>query len=504
MKTSLRIISTSIRLRDFGIAALGAVALALAFPKTGLAWLTPLGAAALFWSWQGLSWKRAFGMGWFAGFLFFSISFWWMSFTIVNDVGSLAYVAVFVIAAFEALAFALAAAGTVLSVRYAHPVLAPLGSAAAFTVAEWLRSIGPFGVPFAQLGYSQADSPLAVFAAYIGTFGVTFVLCIFAAYLAQAVATQRNRSLLLTVVALAAVWSVAFAAWPARHAATPAIRVAIVQGNIAQSIKWSAGAFRLGVERYTADTARTSDFAPALVLWPETVITTELNRDPALLSRFGALARSLHATLAVGSQERSRGGIYNAMYVFGPNGTVRDVYQKRQLVPFAESFPGKGLLKYLPGTADISDFSSGSVAGVYDAGPIRFAPLICWESAFADLAHDQLRNGAQLLVVATDDAWFGNTSGPYQHAQIAQLRAIESGTWLIRAGATGISGIIAPNGQWVERSQLDRQELVEGYVGAPTGSPFARIGPTAVVLAIALLYVSIVLWTPLRRRGPRA
>lgn len=499
-KTSLRIINTSERARDVAVAALGAGALALAFPKIGLAWLAPLGAAALFWSWQRLSWKRAFGVGWFSGLIFFIPSFWWMSFTIVNDVGPLAYVAVVLIAAVEALAFGLAAAATAVAVRSARPALAPLASAAAFAVAEWLRSIGQQGVPFAQLGYSQADSGLAVFGAYVGTFGITFLVCGLGAYIAQALTTRRNRALLVFVASLFVAWVAAYAAWPARHASPADTRVALVQGNIAQSIKWSAAAFRLGVSRYTALTARTSDFAPALVVWPETVITTELNRDPALEARFGALARSLHATLAIGSQERVGNGVYNATYVFAPDGALRGIYEKRQLVPFAESFPGKRWLSVLPGTSEISDFSAGTVPGVYDAAGTSFAPLICWESAFADLAYDQVRRGARLLVIATDDAWFGSTSGPYQHAQIAQLRAIESGMWVVRAGATGISGIIAPDGHWTEKSRLNREEVIEGYAGSPTGAPFARIGPTPVALALALLYLVLVAWPLWRKR----
>ncbi len=90
---------------------------------------------------------------------------------------------------------------------------------------------------------------------------------------------------------------------------------------------------------------------------------------------------------------------------------------------------------------------------------LTIAPLICWESAFADLAYAQLRNNAQLLVVSTDDAWFGRRRDPYMHAQIAQLRAIESGAYVVRAAATGISGIIAPNGTWLARSALDRQTV---------------------------------------------
>ncbi len=124
------------------------------------------------------------------------------------------------------------------------------------------------------------------------------------------------------------------------------------------------------------------------------------------------------------------------------------MYDKRQLVPFAEWFPGRAFLSWLP---YIAALNGGLTPGQNrrrlrnDCAPI--APLICWESAFADLAYAQVRRGAQLLVISTDDAWFGKTSGPYMHAQIAQLRAIETGAYVVRAAATGMSGIIAPDGR---------------------------------------------------------
>ena len=101
------------------------------------------------------------------------------------------------------------------------------------------------------------------------------------------------------------------------------------------------------------------------------------------------------------------------------------MYDKRQLVPFAESLPAPAIFSRLPYANLIGRFGHGRIDAVVPAGSMRFAPLICWESAFSDLVHAQIQNGAQFLVIPTDDAWFGPTSGTYQHAQIAQMRAIE-------------------------------------------------------------------------------
>ena len=169
--------TTNNNLRSIGtsviVSALSAVALALAFPKPGQAWLAPLAAAGLFWAWQRLSWKRAFFAGWLAGTIFFSINFSWFTYTVGDYVGGFAFAVVLIPAIVEGLTFALSAAAACAAQRFAPAAFAPLAAAAAFTVFEWLRSIGLLAVPFAQIGYSQVTTPLIVFAPYVGAFGVT-------------------------------------------------------------------------------------------------------------------------------------------------------------------------------------------------------------------------------------------------------------------------------------------------------------------------------------------
>jgi apolipoprotein N-acyltransferase len=502
---SLRILFSSLRVRDGLVAAVAGLALSLAFPRIGAEWLAPFGTAALFWTWQNASWKRAFAYGWLGGVVFFSISFAWWSHTLGGAIGPFwAGAAVFVSAMIEAVAWGATGAAAVFARERAPAALAPISVAAAFTVMEALRSVGPFGVPFAQLGYSQADTPLRVFAAYAGTYGITFVLCALGAYLADAIIRGTVRPLGLCLLSVACAWLACWIAWPARHAAPATIPVAAVQGDITQTLKWQPGSLALAVRRYTTMTSALVSRSPKLVVWPETVITERgigLNEDPLLEQRFAALARMLRATIVVGSIGTHDESYYNSLFFFSPGLPVAE-YDKRQLVPFAEDFPGARFLWWLPYVGSLNGgFSSGTVNGVYPtAAGLRAAPQICWESAFADLVHAQVARGAQLLVVSTDDAWFGTTSGPYQHAQIAQLRAIENGVWVVQAAATGVSGIIAPDGDWTAQSAMNERVNVLGTVGPPTGSPFARIGPTPIVALLALVYVASVI----SRRGGRA
>ena len=524
---NFRTIATSVRAAELLASLFGAIALAFALPKAGQAWLAPLGAAALFWGWQRLTYKRAFAAGWFAGVVYFGISYAWFSYTVGAYVGVFAPAIIVIPAAVHALTFAFAALATRVAARYAPAWIVPVAFAASFTVFEWWRSIGVVGIPFAQVGYSQTGTLLGVYAAYAGAFGVTFVVMAMGGYIGLAVHTRNVRTLGIAAAALALSWAVCFYLWPARNAAAPYLRVAIVQGNIPQSIK--AANLDLGVKRYTSMTLPLKALHPQLVVWPETVILTELNESPdfynwsagtpsqrtqmrtiiaadrSLFARFGMLAAQLHTTLAVGSLDRHYGaeGLkgYNATYTYGPNGSLINVYDKRQLVPFAESLPAPGIFSHLPYADLIGRYGHGTDDSVIPVAGMRFAPLICWESAFSDVVHRQLEEGAQFLVIPTDDAWFGPSSGTYQHAQIAQMRAIESGEWVVQAASTGISGIISPAGRWIERSRLDQQTIVVGSVGLPAGSVFARIGPSPVGFGLVLVYAAIVGLGVLGRRS---
>lgn len=424
--------------------------------------------------------------------IFFAIDFDWVGYTVGHYIGAYGPFLMFGPALIEAPFFALAAVLCVSAYRCVAPPLAPLAAASAFTICEWLRSIGLLAAPFDQLGYTQADSLLRPIAAYLGTYGITFALCVLGAYLADAIRRKTYRALGVAAACVVLATIAAWIAWPARRLPPPTIPVAAVQGNIAQSLKWNSLALAIG--RYSMLTRTAAARHPKLIVWPETVITTDLSLSPPLLGAFEDLSRQVDATIVAGSIDYEHRTAYNALFIFQPSGAY-SVYHKRQLVPFAESFPGHAFLGWLPYVGTLAGrFGTGTVDGVYPTSAgLTIAPLICWESAFADLAHAQIAGGAQLLVVSTDDAWFGTTSGPYMHAQISQLRAIETGAYVVRAAATGISGIISPDGTWQQRSRMEQLVTVYGAVGPRVPTVFARIGPTPIALAFIVLYAALLM-----------
>ncbi len=514
------------------LAFAGAFAMTFAFPKTNIAWLAPLGLVALFWAWFRCTPVQAFALGWLAGTVYFCAVLSWIAETAGALVAPYGFVLVFVPAVIEGSAFAVAGALAAFALQRAPRELAPLAAAAAFALCEWLRSNGPLGVPFGNLSYTQAEGPFAPLAAYAGSFGITFALAVVAAYLAAlappAWSLRTLRSGTIALGAVVALTALAWLAWPARtlppmqaaasgggaaaSGGTPAASdsypaamsgvkqatVAIVQPNIRQTLKWQPEAVPLAIERSVSLTRRTTAAKPLFVLWPETVIPLDLNAAPEVLYRFRELARAQNTTLIAGARQLRGETGYNALYFFTPDGGLANVYRKRQLVPFVETLPAAGLLGWVPGAGLVSRFGSGDSDGILHIGPRIVAPLICWESAFTDLAVSAVQNGADVLLIATDDAWFGTTAGPYQHAQIAQMRAIETGAWVVRAAATGISGIIAPNGRYTAQTRLETQDVLAGPIGRPVSTVYTHFGSVPVAFAFALIYLGIVFFRELR------
>jgi apolipoprotein N-acyltransferase len=468
-----------------------ALGLHLAFPLTTWWWLAPFACAGLMWSWCSLEPRAAALVGYASGLVFFTLGFSWFGETAGALVGPAAPILDVGPAIAEALAFAFAAYVASVAARRCDVRAVPFVAAAAFALGEQLRSSTALGVPVEQLGTTMIDSPLRPLAAFAGGYGLTFVTVLLGAALAWWLLdrsdARRARGAAGIWIGVVACTGIAWLAWPARHAAPPVKTVAAVQGGIAQSVKRSDAGLGLALRTYTAMSAPLRARHPELVLWPETVITTDLKQDRALRARFLKLAAELDTTLYAGGFWDDGSRLQNALLIFDPRANRADVaalYVKEQLVPFAEYLPGPEWLRRLPYADQVGGFQPGT----NDRETYRGATaLICWESLFGDIAHARLRDDPSLFLIATDDAWFGATEFPYEHAQAATLRAVETGRWVLRAAATGISGIVAPDGRWTQRTALGGAAIVVGEVGAPAPGPYARIGPLAVGTLMALL-----------------
>jgi len=198
---------------------------------------------------------------------------------------------------------------------------------------------------------------------------------------------------------------------------------------------------------------------PDLIVWPETALPFYFLHDDALTEQMVELVRGCKAHFLVGSPSFQTGGrgtrYYNSSYLIDPSGNVLGKYDKVHLVPYGEYVPLKRFLPFLGKLVEaVGDFEPGKQGQVLSLNGKKIGVLICFEVIFPELARAMCRNGAQLLVTITNDAWFGTSSAPYQHLSMVVFRAVETHLAVARAANTGISAYIDPVGRVLDATPL--------------------------------------------------
>jgi apolipoprotein N-acyltransferase len=284
------------------------------------------------------------------------------------------------------------------------------------------------------------------------------------------------------------------------HEGTP-FRASIVQGNIRQDLKWDPAFQKSAIDTYRDLTLKAvRDGSPDLVVWPETAVPFYFGRDERLTGELIDFQRGLGAYLLFGAitvketaPEEGGKKLANSAIMLDPDGAVTYMYDKIHLVPFGEYVPLKRVLFFVDRLAyGIGEYYSGRkyVKGETPFG--RFGTLICYEIIFPGLARKFYKDGGDFMVTITNDAWFGRTSGPYQHWSMAVLRAVENRKPVIRAANTGVSGFIDSRGRILQSSPIFEPAVLTAEVTADGRRSFySRFGDLfsylCMVAAITLL-----------------
>jgi len=408
-----------------------------------------------------------------------------------------------------------------------HGLASPLAAAVLWTALDHLRSFALTGFPWATLGYAQHENPaLCGLLPYTGVYGLSFATALGGAALADLARPGEPRArrtgawaALAVVVALHGAGA---ASWAWREGPKgPSLRVAVLQGNIDQGVKWSREWRERTLGIYEELSRRAARQGARLVVWPETAVPGALDADAGLRQRVADLARETGAAYVVGgvgltlSPDGAR-RFYDSAFVVTPEGAFADRYDKAHLVPFGEYVP----LRALWGTflsAVASGIASGDVSpgerpravplDLPDRERVRAGIPICYELLFPDLVRRFTASGAQILLAITNDAWYGRTGAPYQFLAMTEMRAAESGLWAARAANTGVSAFIDPRGRVRARTPIFERELLVADVplrdpGAPA-TPYVRYGDVfayAQWLGVAGLAVAAA--RRRRRKGP--
>lgn len=474
------------------VVAFGAGALTvLAFAPFSLYPLALLGPLLLLGLWRDGTPRFGFQSGWAYGIGLLGFGVFWLHISIdqFGNMGTLAAIAItllFVLAI--ALYYGLVGWLTVRLWRgrgvWLFGVIPSL-----WVLGEWLRGWIFTGFPWLLLGYSQIDAPLGGYAPLVGVYGVSWLVMLSVALL-LCLLSPAVRGRFWLAGGLALLWGggplLNQVAWT--EPAGAALRVSLIQGNIAQEEKWKRGSLQPTLELYTGLTRQ--HWQSDLIIWPETAVPAFAHQvNEPFLQPLAGEARANGSALLIGIPEwdTESGAYYNSMISLGHE---QGSYAKRHLVPFGEFMPLKGWLRPLIDWLQIpmSDFTPGDspqpllrVAG-YAAGI-----SICYEDAFGEEVAEALPQAA-FLVNASNDAWFGDSLAPRQHLEIARMRALETGRYLLRATNTGISALIDPKGRVLAFSPAFQQDVLSGEILPMQGmTPYVRVGNWAVVLLSVLI-----------------
>ena len=464
----------------------------------------------------GVSLRRAFALGWVCGVVYFTGTLYWITWvmavygdlqpvvaTLVNGL-LIVYLALF------PAVFAVVVRRLVVSYGPRALLVSPL----VWVSTELGRTYLLTGFPWVLLGYSQVTVlPVAQAASVFGVYGLSGLVAAVSATIAYAttVGSAFRRTLPLFAVLFLIF---AIAGWGSFRVARgelagggTAVRVALVQGNVEQRQKMAAAAGdRRSATDIFDDYLRMTREAIAqrtdLIVWPESATPFIFETERTAAEPIRRIARDARVPILFGSDQIA-GGVptryYNSAYLVRADGSTGEAYRKMHLVPFGEYVPLRRLLFFAaPLVEAVSDFSAGESPVLMSIQGHLISTAICYEVVYPDLVRRFVAAGSELLTTITNDAWFGNTSAPYQHFAQASMRAIENGRYLIRAANTGISGVVDPYGRVLVESRLFEPAVVTGTVYYRTERTlYTRIGDAFAYFA-ALATVALLLFRSFR------
>ncbi|MCW9698572.1 apolipoprotein N-acyltransferase [Avibacterium sp. 20-129] len=486
------------------------------FDFWGLAYLSLLG---LLWVAKTAKKSTALCGAFLWGLSFFSFGVNWLHVSIHQFGGSplwLSYVLVVLLAAYLAL-FPTLFAYFIQRFKVNNLALYPV----LWTFTEFLRGWLFTGFPWLQLGYTQIDSPFSGLAPIFGVQGLTFFVMWVSAVLFSLISHLLQKDKKWLMIASQSVLCLiisGLAMWPSsanyvQEKPEKALTITLVQGNIEQNLKWephylsqTLGIYGRLIAQYLGKTD--------LIILPEAALPTLENDIQRFLLSLQQATKDTGTQVMIGTiyQDWQKGKLFNSIINLGDpdlpySEQTHNRYNKHHLVPFGEYVPLENLLRPLGSVFNLpmSAFQSGEeVQKPFLAKQRKFTPAICYEIIFGSQVQKNLNVETDFLLTISNDAWFGNSIGPWQHLQMARMRALEFGKPEIRATNTGITAFINAKGEVIAQApQFVETTLTQRIAPTVGKTPYAQLGDMPLYFLCFLLMllrgVNLLLWRILKR-----
>jgi apolipoprotein N-acyltransferase len=510
----------SARLSRIALVIASGLALALAFPKFDFNLLAWVAFVPFFYATDGEPLGRLFGWAWLQGLVAFTGSLYWIPIPLHNfaDVRlALAIIPMFLLAGIMAIYSAVALwGGEFISrrLRISPVVTLPI----AWAALELVRTHFPIGFPWNLLGYAAyKNTELIQFAEVTGVYGISALIMFFNAVVFQVAfrrASYREQTASLTALTAIMLLLFGFGAWRisnVRNMPTDgSFKVAMVQGDIPQSLKWEPNFLPESFKVYEDETAKAVERGADLVVWPEAAAAflfqpddrypIEYTTDKQYRDTLLQLARNTGKPILFGAPALATdslgGGFYNRAYLVSGKGEIEGSYDKMILVPFGEYVPGREVFGYFVNRVvqGFGDMIPGTHQTIFDVDGAKLGVLICYESIFPDLTRLEVKAGADVLVNITNDAWYGESSAPYQALAMAAMRSAETKVPMIRAANTGVSAIISATGAITFPTPLfKRGTEIENVGWRPVRTIYTVVGDLFSQICLALTIVGLAL-----------
>jgi apolipoprotein N-acyltransferase len=495
--------------RENRLPLLSALLLAISFPPLRTGFVAYFALVPLLVSLDGCGVKEGFRKGLVFGLLLNLLSLYWISvvqteiyFAIAGYISLVIFQSLFPALFGSAYGFISKRWGTGALIVFPFLTL----------TLEWLRGSGLMGFPWLNLSLTQTYYiPLIQIAAYTGASGISFWVAALNAMIALALLKRRNRPVLFAGCALSVTLWLGIFLWgcfdvSSYRSNTDPLKVALIQANIDPEIKWDERFREPNFNVLIEETEKIADEDLDLVIWPETATPCYLRREYRYKRQVVDLLKKHEFHLLTGTPDYERIAdryvYYNSAFLFSPEGELVQRYAKLHLVPFGEMIPLEDRFDILR-KIDFGegDFTAGVEYVVFDHPVTSFAVVICFESLFSNFVRQFVLRGAKMLVVITNDCWFGRTAAPFHHAMVSVLRAVEHRIPVARCANTGVSMYIDSLGRVVKSTDIFvKTSLVDVLQPGETETFYTRHGEwlTGCSNVITLLFLLV---SGILRRG---